>query len=441
MALIYKTLFEVKVLHEYYLTRTSIDSIFLKANPHDRLDFLAEEFKNNLGSIDDDLSFEFPDSLKEVYDSYHIKIIKSYCGCRIVAEVIKSTLASGVEVFTPKTPFPAELNFLILIGNKNGQMDVITNSKFRQSINAKYFFSNRNISGAKVFPFLTNPVAANDSVYNYDQGELADFGGVVKKNLNDSIPNHFKTVSGPGLVNQFANENDRVLIPLKFFYSFIGQSGLTNASFELKDNGGVTIKSFSSQISSAQKTQLNFSDQPTLDQLNLVSENKNGDVYSLMVSGNNGFSAALTVMFSEQLQNSDWGLIQINQNVTNGLYNFFDADGFLKRRNNPRLEAPVFEIPVTSRLAYYKYQNLIGKTLSAPVAPLTDYLIADAIDPKILITRSPQTIAKFNLNLANPLNASTTYLPNPDQYNLNIDNQKRLFYEINVPQSELFPTV
>ena len=74
MALIYKTLFEVKVLHEYYLSKSSGNNIFKKANAIDRLNFLNEEFKSNLASIDDDLSYDFPEVLKETYNSYHIKI-------------------------------------------------------------------------------------------------------------------------------------------------------------------------------------------------------------------------------------------------------------------------------------------------------------------------------------------------------------------------------
>ena len=143
---------------------------------------------------------------------------------------------------------------------------------------AKYFFSNRNISGAKTFPFLTNPVTANDATYSYDQGELSNFSGEIKKFLNDGVANHFITISGPGNVNQFANETDRLILPFNFYYSFINQTGLTIANFVLKDNGGNTIKSFSAPVSTSQKVRIDFSDKTITDQLNLVAENKNGDL-------------------------------------------------------------------------------------------------------------------------------------------------------------------
>ena len=64
MPTVYKTLFEIKLLHEYYLTREDGTVVFSESNQVDRLAFLEEEFSKDKPSISDDVSFEFPKKIK-----------------------------------------------------------------------------------------------------------------------------------------------------------------------------------------------------------------------------------------------------------------------------------------------------------------------------------------------------------------------------------------
>ena len=60
MPLIYKTLFEVKLIQEYFFTDINGDTIFAQANQSDRLNLLLNEYSGDRQSINDDLGFEFP---------------------------------------------------------------------------------------------------------------------------------------------------------------------------------------------------------------------------------------------------------------------------------------------------------------------------------------------------------------------------------------------
>ena len=87
MPAIYKILFEVRVLHEYYLTQADGQSIFNLANQNDRIDFIKNRFLQDDRSINSELSFTLPDSLKKIFDDYHLSLLPIYSGCKVAVEV------------------------------------------------------------------------------------------------------------------------------------------------------------------------------------------------------------------------------------------------------------------------------------------------------------------------------------------------------------------
>jgi hypothetical protein len=135
-----------------------------------------------------------------------------------------------------------------------------------------------------------------------------------------------------------------------------------------------------------------------------------------------------------------WAVVNIRTTVTDTAFNLFASDGFLIRRvggTGVWTPAPVFEIPVKSRLAYWRFISNRGKELNvAPV--LTDYVDKEG---KVLVTKKPRIVAKHWFLLHKEAPPGNIYVPNPEFPGIKLENDRRLFFEIRVPQSELFPEV
>lgn len=438
MALIYKTLFEVKLMHEYFLTKQDGSVVFEKSTQAERLEFLGGEFGSGKVSVNDLISFEFPEKLKAKYKGLFLKLLTTYSGCKVAVRVRARKLADQSTVYEPFANLPDDLSIFISIIKKNDGINIYTNDRIRRSCPAIYFFSNLDVITPKTFPYLTNNVAAENNTTIYEQGELAlSSTNTLREFFRQGGTDNWSNVVGSG----FANETDRLLLPEKFEYSFENSTSLTQATFVLKDSNGVEIASFSNQIKAGTgKTLLDFSgkvipvpqDPPFFP---------TSFVYTLDVTGNNGSVGRHSMIFSDELaQTSTWAVLSINITSTNAAFNLFAPDGFLIRRKDAFgvfTSAPVFEIPVKSRFAYWRFINDKGKELKiSPV--LIDYVNKEG---KVLVTKEPRPLAKHWFFLRRLSPPGTVYIPNPEGYDLRIEQDRRMFYNINVPQSVLFEPI
>jgi hypothetical protein len=438
MDLIYKILFEVKLLHEFFLTDESGASIFNAANATGRETFLENAFMNDNDTINRDISFEFPDDLKDVYKGYHLKIIPSYSGCKVFVRVNKILAADNSVHYQPFIPLPDDLNIFIVAVKNNSLINTYSNSRISKSIPSIYLFSNDNIPDSKTFPYLVNNIAADKPGYEYEQGELVlNSANKVVEYYYDNSGALIKTneIAATG-VQSFANENDRLLVPLKFNYTFIGAT-VKQATFELKDGSGNTIKSISvNQSQPVTTTTLDFSDKESV--LNFPG------IFSLQVSGDNNFSETNNVIFSNSLfSNNNWAVVHIKTKVSNADFNILTDDGFLKSQEIPvagAVELPaVFLVQIKSRFGYFRYSNDVGSALELSPDPNT-YFFKEG---KQLITQVPVSIANYFFKVPDvlPPNQPVTlkYFPNPVSYSIQKDEQNRICFDVVVPQSDLFP--
>jgi hypothetical protein len=436
MTAIYKTLFEIKLLHEYFLTAKDGGSIFEKANQQDRLIFLQDEFTNDQSPINTDIAFEFPSSLQSKYKSSLIKILPSYSGCRVIIQVKSRKLSNQSTVFEPIVPITNDFNIFILATRKNSGVDSYTNARVNRPLPAVYFFSNSELIGQKSFPFLTNDISAQDAGFLYEQGELSLSGSNIQEYYREAGTDKWNNVIGSG----YANENDRLLLPEKFQYFFSNITNLTQAIFILKDKNGNEISNITinNPTGITANTTLNFTGKVKAIPVS-NAEQFSDIVYTLGVSGNNGYSANHTIIFSNDFtRTAPWAVFAIRPAVTNNLFNLFANDDFLITRKDSLgvwTPAPVFEIPVKSRLAYWRYINNKGKELNISLE-LTDYLNKEG---KVLVTKKPRSLSRSWFFLRKEASTDTAYVPNPIATELKIEPDRRLFYDIMVPQSDLFP--
>jgi hypothetical protein len=436
MSLIYKTLFEVKLMHEYYLTNADGKSVFQLANQSDRISFLLNQFSTDRPSVNEDVGFNFPKEMESKFGNYYLKLLSTYSGFKVAIRVNQQLLADGTLVYQPFVTLPDDLNIYIHIDKKSGAFDRYTHSGIYSPVSSNYIFSNEDISGAKTFPFITSAISAFDASRPYTQGDIASYGvNDIRQYYKDTVGDQWEAIPG----SAFANENDRLLLPSRFYYSFPNLSNITNAVFVLKDKNDNTVKSISVNSSDfLSKTLLDFSD--VTDKILLPETFQYPDViFTLEVNGSNGYSATHSLIFNDLLYKSDtWGLIIIKNKVTEPSLNLLGNDGFLiKRKLNTGVwnEAPIFEIPIKSRFPFFRFINEKGKELNI-ASSLTDYLFKEGT---FLLSKRPRSISGSYFKLQKEGTTDTAYIPNPLNYDLRKDSKERLCLDIMVPESDLFP--
>jgi len=437
MAVIYKTLFEVKLMHEYFLTRRDGTVIFQETAQPQRLTFLEQEFEDGRMSINQDIYYEFPEELKSSYEGLYLKLIPSYSGCRVVVRVTDERLADLSTVYRPFAPLPDDLSIFISVRKKNNNIYSYTNERIKRSCPAIYFFSTQDAITLRTFPYLTNAIPAEGDTSDYEQGELAlSSGNTIREFFRDAGADQWNNVTGSG----FINESDRLILPTKFQYSFGNNVSLTEAEFVLKDHTGVESDRILVTNSSGigPKYFLDFSKKITTVPLSLAFI-PSQFIHTLEVTGNNGYQAKHSILFSNELSATDsWAAICVSTRSVNDAFNLFAPDGFLIRRRDPIgtwTPAPVFEIPVKSRFAYWRFINDRGREMIIS-ASLTDYVNKEG---NVLVTKRPRSIARHWFLLQKESPVGTVYVPNPLSYEAKIDRDRRLLFDILVPQSVLFP--
>jgi hypothetical protein len=432
--MIYKTILHVKVLHEYFLSGQKGETIFAIPAQQDRMNYLMEKMALDQPSVSNMLEFEFPETLKKMYRDQHIRLLPAYSGFKLAIEVNASQLPDNTTVYTPKIPLDADFSISVLARRKSS-VDALTNTRIGKTTTAIYYFSNENMPAAKSFPFCCNPVAAFDAGRTYEQGELASFGANdIRSFYSDGGGPQWRTISGTG----FVNEADRLLVSPRFWYNFPPGTNITDAEFELTDNGGAILKTIRVQDTQPfNRAFLDFSDLSSDNIFNSVPGPSL--IHKLNVNGSGGYSESLNLLFvPENVDLSDrWALLQFKVSVTDPAFDLLDSAGRLIRRKNPDgswVEAPIFELPVTSRLTFWRYINDKKQKFNNADFP-GDFL--DFTD-RALISKTPRP-STWPATLFRKADNTWHYLPNPLPDELIRIEENRFFTDIIVPKSKLFP--
>jgi len=434
---IYKTLFEVKLLHEFYQTDREGNSIFELNTQAQRTGFLKERFAANDDNINEDITFEIPQQATELYRNYDLKLLSTYAGYKILISVKPKKLANGTTTYEPLSTLPADLAIPVLVAKKNSHFDGFTDGKMERALPGAYFFSNdSSFSGTRIFPFLSAEISAFDPAQSYEQGEAAKFAANDYRSFYRDDANAAQWVPLAG--KAFANENDRILLPTNFYYTFPTASSITKADFVLKDKNGAILQEFHFKSTGAYSKVLLSFDQRLLS--TLPSDLITGQLgYTLKVSGSGAYTKTHQILFYQQekaLRNSI-GLILIKVKTANNSYNLLDNAGRLITRKKPDNSMdplpPLFEINFKSRPSFWRYINNKQGELKSGLHP--DFLIAKA---GTLVSIKPRALTATGTLFRKPDN-SLYYLPNPAPYQTLIFEDNKLYSDIMVQESPLFP--
>ena len=374
LASLYKVLFEVQFLHEYYLTDADQSSVFDPTNIKDTAGYLAARQQQNRPSATKAVQFVMPAATQQLFRNYGLRLVNTYSGFKVIAKVTATTLADGTTAYAPVVKLPVDCNLFFLIQPSDDLLGTTTNGRMRREIGSLYFFNNGAVGGAKTFPVLSNPIPAGvtNGSYAYQQGELAINNGKIQfayyATNNKNV--QFGSVSGDG----FANESDRMLVGLGFNYRFAPGDNVTNASFVLKDVSGTVIKTINmTAATSLGVVSLDFSvdAEGNLLPVHTLPDAKLSDpiLYTLTVTGTGSYSKTFNLVFYDDAEFSgSWGVIQLQTTVSGASYSLLDANG--------RLTSPVFQIRLKSLPTFRRYVNNTGLAMGLATS-LTNILVVN----------------------------------------------------------------
>lgn len=459
MKIIYKILFEVKVLHEFYLTDPKGTSVFGSATQAAMLQYLDGRFASDMSTVNEDLLFSLTPEQQAMFRNYRMVLLNSYSGCQVAIAVSETQLANGNTAYTPLIPLPANLNCLIGITETRNFIDRVTNGRLSTVLQTARYFSNEQVFTPKVFPSLSTPLQAYTAGYVYEQGELASFATGIQAYYYYNVGNPPNTepwlpVTGTG----FSGEQDRLVVSPRFLYRFSLTDGVSNAVFELTDGSGQVVNTRTinnpggllGTVTLDYSALLNTPGNPGLTTLPTATVGP-ALLYTLEVTGDNGYSRQAPLIFYLQdprsAQPDYWGWIQIQTAVTNPDFNLLDANGQLVTQMQPngtQTQHRIFEIRLKSRCTYWRYQNDEGSDLTTMATTITPFL--DAIDGA-WITKTPRFITYQPTYFSTTGGTTYQFLPNPDpETALDIalatagqQATQQFFSDIPVAESALFP--
>jgi len=440
MNTIYKTFAEILLLHEFYYTESEGNTIFDLLNQTDKINFLLNSYEENDPRLTDDLHFEAAPLSAKKLKNQRMQIFQTYSGFKIVMEVAEQKLTDGTVAYRPMIPLDNDFNINILLLRNGKGFDRFSNSRMQRNIPSAYFFSNENVSGAKFFPCLSNGIPGYDPSYSYEMGELAIKNNAVMQFNSDGSADPWTAV----IDNGYINESDRLLVPFTFEYSFDPSDNISQATFTLKDASGNEFKSIGiNNTAPQQKVQLDF--RKIMPDLSIVypttiSATSSPVFYTLEITGSNNYSKKIQLLFfdNEIALKSAWAVVNIKTKVQTASFNLIDSNGFLITRVPPsssRIEAPVFEIRIKSRLAYWQYMSNSSsyklKTSTATndfVTNINGILKTKKARPSTFL---PTLFTTDDINFQN--------LPNPQPDSLLLQDNRQFYKNILVSQSDMFP--
>jgi len=441
MAVNYKILFEVRLLHEYYLTDKDGKTIFDLPVQQDRLEFLAERFRSDYPSINDDLAYELPESDKSMA-ALKLRVIEAYSGFRVFTPVSEQVLTGGIRAYKPSFAIPVDFPILIQLRKKSSSLDAISNSGIRQDLPARYYFTNRNLDESQVFPLLSRALPALDNTQRYEQGELTRGG-------DSSIQAFFYEKDGTGSwmpvntaipLNEagYISRNDRSLLPTDFNYTFDKEDNVRDATFVLKDGSNATVSNIRRRSDSALgRVSLNYSAVVP----HTLSAAKTGAVqpYTLEVTGDNEYRQTHAIMFCEPglLKPDTWGLVHLQPQVADSGLHLIDNDGLLitrKAADGSIVPAPIFEIRIKSRFAFWRYINNKSEPIldNPALHPFMDYDASKGLFETRKMINASYTPVEFS--------GAGMYFPNPGRGNFLRSDAQRTYADVIVSKSETFDT-
>ena len=407
----FERLFEVHILHEFYLNNDNKRSYF-SLDDNTRAAYLNELLYSDRYDIWKDISVEPSCETGKMLEDQHLRFVRTKTGFMIGTRV--KYLVDKPYPFITAAP-DAPFTFRIRINNPFFRN--FSNLSLNTTLPSLYFFSNSNREGTKVFPSLSLPIEEFRSNKTYEQGEVIRTGNdileaITRTSSSDAV--NWRKITARGI----AHEGDRILLPMRFRYTFESNSDVRQAVFTLKTIDGSGIKTIAvSGVEKLQQVPLDF----RVDDSSARQEIKKG-VYNLEITGDNGYQRQEKIILNpEQYNTRDLGMVEINYTAGDTGYDLLETDGSLKQFH------PVFEIRLKSRITFWRYRSNSGLRLTA-TAKTSPFLTAENGALKSVMP-VPMNAMPMEFLDEDPL-IPGVFLPNPPGHSLRMEQNGMIYSDI-----------
>lgn len=436
--LIFKRLFEVRLLHEFYLADDEqAGQLFYEKTADERRDYLQKIILQGRYDILRDLEIEpTPDTAARMRGR-QIKLGRNATGFFVGLEVVADN-ASSPALFKPRKPLETgfRLSFLIKVRNPGFHARTALRLRRPDALNAFYLWTNagKTASGSG-FPSLSEPAPVFTSGQTYEPGEIVLIGGdlyeAVSRTQNANADN-WAITAGQG----YTTESDRRALPKQFPWNWTAAPG--PATFILNTPAGDEVKRITVNVTeNSRRIPLNFSRQVLADGslgaaipdgfYRLVVQGGPSDIEAPVFlhgelsggapSGSNPFSGSSKLL----------GLVEIVIGEPGQALPLLDDLGRLLQipLTGGGSTHPVFEVRFLSRSSWWRYRSDRDLTLQAQNEAVA--LLDQA--GKDLVTKSPRRFFNFPQSISPPASAAPVWLPNPAPEGLRPSPDGRLFAE------------
>lgn len=425
-SIIYKKIFEVRVLHDYFLA-TQDNSYFSSAlSDQDRATRLLQKHNFDLDNV---LQITPTSSCITTMKNYRLRFIKTKFGFFVAQEVESVIQNSGAIFYKPVLPLEASSGLSFDIRVLNSYFQNFSGIPIKKAISSIYYFSNNDDESAKTYPVLSLPVPDFDPSQVYEMGELTvkdEQLSLANITTNDDDPDYWQNIEDFG----FVNRADSLLLPRKFRFLLSSNNlptAITATLFELE---GTVVKTIDVLVNGNNQLSLDFCNNPIAD---CVEEGW----YDLEIKDqDDGILFFKRVLLNEALYNpSNFGVIEIFPG-TDTTFSLVDADGFILHRinaNESRESHPIFEIRFRSRNTYWRYKS--KDAFSPTDTGTTDSVLDIAPDTgdTVLIAKKSETLVEGVNKLLEGLS-----LPNPNPSTMKYGTDGKIYSDIYISSINRF---
>ncbi len=420
---IYKRLFEVRILHGYYLDyrladeHTDEPGRFYGLTNEQQAELLATEY-----NLLNDLEIIPAKATAELMGMQKVRWRPNTTGFFAGIEV----QPSGANGLRPIYPMPDGATFTFFLKAKNPNWHNFTSHAVRLPLPAKYLFTNVVEAGdGKVFNSLSRQVPPFNSQRTWEMGELARFGANLRFALKHA-PTGVGNFSDVITDRRYASSEDRLALAKQFTYRFDRLVLPANtAVFTLRTTGGALVKTVSltpsqpgGTLPAEVQVDLRHMDippgatvaQPILDGRYQLEVNVNGTA----------FGTAQTVLLLDELSNdsSVIGVVQIVHNAgRTDAFRLLEPNGDVRAVRIPNTtnrwqNEALFTVRFLSRPTYWTYN--LAEANGQNSGDVQQFAGASR-----LITTKPRHLTRSFQKVA--YTANFAQLPNPASPKLDFD--------------------
>ncbi len=425
---IFKRLFEVQVLHDYYLT-TADGVSFFDQNEADKNDLLSKKMVNRLYDVRDLFEIEADYATKENFSKYKLVLANTVFGFMVGTEVSVEN-KSGEILYKPRFKFDDNPNFTFSIKPRAPFLKSITNIGLRPVVPSIHYFTNKDkdefdedtVPSYKSLP-ISNKVSTHQDNKSYEMGALADFAGTIKEALQYTTgndPGHWEEIAD----KRFVSDADNILLPHRFTYKIAKSQNITQIEIVLLDKDSNEVKTINKAATEAlENIDLDLSKVDENDENSALIPS---DFYTLKVIANAEPEVFYSIYLNDEMYNKDHlAVVDIRMDEQDSPFSLLDTEGYLKTRisaTDEKITHPVFEIRFKNRRTYWRY-NKEGDFSPAEIAATAEHL---AHDPEKLTSIKPKALTE---TLVPFKNGTSLVLPYPSRPSIKIEKE-RIFSEI-----------